>query len=155
MISVEKPRKDPLVWAERIFELETIHWEMRESCQKCRSPENPSQILLCEKCENGWHTTCLIPPLNDIPEGYLAHVIEQPIFQILNIYNGILFTCLINSWARHSAIYILKSHNLFQFFLNLKKASKCVLRIIKKKSKQKFCCKYLGFGIRKFGCSMT
>ena len=69
MISVEKPRKDPLVWAERIFELETIHWEMRETCQKCRSPENPSQILLCEKCENGWHTTCLIPPLNDIPEG--------------------------------------------------------------------------------------
>ena len=69
IISVEKPRKDPLVWAERIFELETIHWEMRESCQKCRSPENPNQILLCEKCENGWHTTCLIPPLNDIPEG--------------------------------------------------------------------------------------
>ena len=59
-----------------------------------------------------------------------------------------------NSRARHSAIYILKSRNLFYFFLNLKEASKCVLRIIKK-SKQKFSCKYWGFGIRKFGCSMT
>ena len=58
-----------MVWAERIYELENIHWEMRETCQKCRSPENPNQILLCEKCENGWHTTCLNPPLNDIPEG--------------------------------------------------------------------------------------
>ena len=58
-----------MVWAERIYELENIHWEMRETCQKCRSPENPNQILLCEKCENGWHTTCLHPPLNDIPEG--------------------------------------------------------------------------------------
>ena len=37
-----------------------------------------------------------------------------------------------NSRARHSAIYTLKSRNLFQFFLNLKEASKCVLRIIKK-----------------------
>ena len=34
-------------------------------------------------------------------------------FRILNIYNEILFTCLINSRARHSAIYILKSRNLF------------------------------------------
>ena len=55
-------------------------------------------------------------------------------FRILNIYNEILFTCLINSRARHCAIYILKSGNLFSFFLNLKEASKCVLRIIKKKS---------------------
>ena len=34
-------------------------------------------------------------------------------FRILNIYNEILFTCLINSRTRHSAIYILKSRNLF------------------------------------------
>ena len=33
-------------------------------------------------------------------------------FRILNIYNEILFTCLINNRARHSAIHILKSHNL-------------------------------------------
>ena len=49
-------------------------------------------------------------------------------FQIPNI----LFTCLINSRARHSAIYMLKSRKLFWFFLNLKEASKCVLRIIRK-----------------------
>ena len=48
-------------------------------------------------------------------------------FRISNNYNKTLFICLINSRARHSAIYILKSGNL-----NLKEASKCVLRIIKK-----------------------
>ena len=71
-------------------------------------------------------------------------------FWILNIYNEILFICLINSRARHSGIYILKSYNLFWIFLNLREASKWVLRIV-----QKFSCKYSRFGIGKIGCSMT
>ena len=48
---------------------------------------------------------------------------------------NVLFTCLINSRARHSAIYKLKSQN--------------------QKSIQKFSCKYWGFRICEFGCSMT
>ena len=71
-----------MIWAQRIYELENMHWELRESCQKCRSPENPNQILLCEKCETGWHTTCLNPPLNDIPEGNKLFAISKYKFQI-------------------------------------------------------------------------
>ena len=53
--------------ADRIDELETMLWIMRETCQKCRNPEG--NTILCDKCENGWHTTCLNPPLKNIPEG--------------------------------------------------------------------------------------
>ena len=53
--------------ADRIDELETMLWRMRETCQKCRNPEG--NTILCDKCENGWHTTCLNPPLKNIPEG--------------------------------------------------------------------------------------
>ena len=84
---------------------------------------------------------------------YLAHVIKTTKF--INFESPIF--CLLawsSSRARHSAIYTLKSRNLFEFFLNLKEALKCVLRIVIR-SKQKFRCKYWGFGIRKFGCSMT
>ena len=77
---------------------------------------------------------CFVRILGGILRLYLAHLIQQPIFQILNLeyLHKILFTCLINSRARHSAIHKLKSCNLFYFFLNLKEASKCVLGIIKK-----------------------
>ena len=66
-IKVEQPSKDPMALADRIDELETMLWTMRETCQKCRNPEG--NTILCDKCENGWHTTCLNPPLKNIPEG--------------------------------------------------------------------------------------
>lgn len=39
------------------------------SCQKCRTAEQPEWILLCDKCDEGWHAACLRPPLLSIPEG--------------------------------------------------------------------------------------
>ncbi|CAL1277253.1 unnamed protein product [Larinioides sclopetarius] len=38
-------------------------------CSKCGKYDKPEWILLCDKCDNGYHTTCLIPPLVIIPEG--------------------------------------------------------------------------------------
>ncbi|GIY23303.1 remodeling and spacing factor 1 [Caerostris darwini] len=38
-------------------------------CTKCGKYDKPEWILLCDKCDNGYHTTCLIPPLVLIPEG--------------------------------------------------------------------------------------
>nr|CAH7761634.1 unnamed protein product [Callosobruchus chinensis] len=38
-------------------------------CQKCGKSDHPEWILLCDKCENGWHCSCLRPPLLSIPEG--------------------------------------------------------------------------------------
>ncbi|XP_060524029.1 remodeling and spacing factor 1-like [Cylas formicarius] len=38
-------------------------------CQKCGKSDHPEWILLCDKCDNGWHCSCLRPPLLVIPEG--------------------------------------------------------------------------------------
>lgn len=38
-------------------------------CQKCGKSDHPEWILLCDKCDNGWHCSCLRPPLLNIPEG--------------------------------------------------------------------------------------
>lgn len=38
-------------------------------CQKCVKSDHPEWILLCDKCDNGWHCSCLRPPLLGIPEG--------------------------------------------------------------------------------------
>ncbi|ENN79944.1 hypothetical protein YQE_00652, partial [Dendroctonus ponderosae] len=38
-------------------------------CQKCMKNDHPEWILLCDKCDNGWHCSCLRPPLLGIPEG--------------------------------------------------------------------------------------
>ncbi|XP_030760459.1 remodeling and spacing factor 1 [Sitophilus oryzae] len=38
-------------------------------CQKCGKFDHPEWILLCDKCDNGWHCSCLRPPLLVIPEG--------------------------------------------------------------------------------------
>ncbi|XP_071447499.1 mucin-17 [Hetaerina americana] len=41
----------------------------RHSCQKCGQRDHPEWILLCDKCDSGWHCSCLRPPLFLIPEG--------------------------------------------------------------------------------------
>ncbi|KAL1123435.1 hypothetical protein AAG570_002515, partial [Ranatra chinensis] len=39
------------------------------ACQKCDQQDHPEWILLCDKCDKGWHASCLRPPLMLIPEG--------------------------------------------------------------------------------------
>ncbi|XP_039275552.1 LOW QUALITY PROTEIN: titin homolog [Nilaparvata lugens] len=39
------------------------------ACQKCSKADHPEWILLCDKCDNGWHASCLRPTLMVIPEG--------------------------------------------------------------------------------------
>jgi remodeling and spacing factor 1 len=38
-------------------------------CKKCGEADHPEWILLCDKCDSGWHASCLRPPLMIIPEG--------------------------------------------------------------------------------------
>ncbi|XP_027199791.2 LOW QUALITY PROTEIN: uncharacterized protein LOC113793915 [Dermatophagoides pteronyssinus] len=38
-------------------------------CGKCGKYDNPHWILLCDKCDDGYHTSCLRPPLFLIPTG--------------------------------------------------------------------------------------
>lgn len=39
------------------------------ACQKCTKSDHPEWILLCDKCDCGWHCSCLRPALLVIPEG--------------------------------------------------------------------------------------
>ncbi|KAF4521527.1 hypothetical protein B566_EDAN012216 [Ephemera danica] len=38
-------------------------------CQKCNGGDQPEWILLCDNCDNGWHTSCLKPEIHLVPEG--------------------------------------------------------------------------------------
>ena len=39
------------------------------ACKKCATSDHPDWILLCDKCDDGWHASCLRPALMVIPEG--------------------------------------------------------------------------------------
>merc|ERR1712071_477499 len=43
--------------------------EVDHSCQKCAQSDHPEWILLCDRCDLGWHASCTKPPLMVIPEG--------------------------------------------------------------------------------------
>ena len=38
-------------------------------CDVCGSPEDEQYMMLCDSCNHGWHTYCLNPKLEAIPEG--------------------------------------------------------------------------------------
>ena len=37
-------------------------------CESCGSGRRPRQLLLCERCNLGWHTHCLVPALARVPK---------------------------------------------------------------------------------------
>jgi len=40
-----------------------------EGCLKCGKDDDHSHLLLCEACNDEYHTHCLDPPLDYVPEG--------------------------------------------------------------------------------------
>ncbi|KAE9617716.1 hypothetical protein Lal_00027260 [Lupinus albus] len=38
-------------------------------CEKCGSDESPAELLLCDKCDKGYHLFCLRPILPSVPKG--------------------------------------------------------------------------------------
>jgi transposase InsO family protein len=38
-------------------------------CQVCRDHRHGDLMLLCDNCDSGWHTFCLQPPLDSVPDG--------------------------------------------------------------------------------------
>ena len=38
-------------------------------CSVCTRGDGEECMLLCDGCDEAFHTYCLIPPLNDIPKG--------------------------------------------------------------------------------------
>lgn len=43
-----------------------------EACMKCGKSDHPEWILLCDKCDKGYHCSCLSPVIFYIPEGLLT-----------------------------------------------------------------------------------
>eukprot|EP00127_Corallochytrium_limacisporum_P000488 Clim_evm17s14 gene=Clim_evmTU17s14 len=40
-----------------------------DGCQICSELDNPETILLCDKCDKGFHMACVDPPLTRVPKG--------------------------------------------------------------------------------------
>ena len=38
-------------------------------CEKCKGGHYEDKIILCDRCDKGWHMFCLSPPLETVPEG--------------------------------------------------------------------------------------
>lgn len=38
-------------------------------CLVCGSGGEEDRLLLCDGCDDSYHTFCLIPPLHDVPKG--------------------------------------------------------------------------------------
>ena len=38
-------------------------------CQNCSKGDSEEQMLLCDGCDDSYHTFCLMPPLAEIPKG--------------------------------------------------------------------------------------
>ena len=38
-------------------------------CEICNAGHQEDKIILCDRCDKGFHLFCLSPPLDDVPEG--------------------------------------------------------------------------------------
>lgn len=45
------------------------HANDEEGCLVCHKDDNHAYLLLCEACNDEYHTYCLNPPLESVPEG--------------------------------------------------------------------------------------
>ena len=43
-------------------------WELLK-CPACNSGDREESMVICDKCEQGFHLYCLSPPLSTVPEG--------------------------------------------------------------------------------------
>lgn len=43
--------------------------EEDKPCGRCDKSNDPEWILLCDMCDDGYHTTCCVPPLMYVPDG--------------------------------------------------------------------------------------
>ena len=39
------------------------------NCEICNRSDGEDRMLLCDRCDSGYHMECLDPPLNNIPSG--------------------------------------------------------------------------------------
>lgn len=70
-LECKRPRKN--VQEERVKEEEENEKEKEKEldqiCEQCRSGLHGDVMLLCDRCNKGWHLYCLSPPLEQVPSG--------------------------------------------------------------------------------------
>lgn len=54
---------------ERVEDCKVEEQELDQICEQCRSGLHGDVMLLCDRCNKGWHIYCLSPPLKRIPPG--------------------------------------------------------------------------------------
>ncbi|XP_051119104.1 lysine-specific demethylase JMJ17 [Andrographis paniculata] len=54
---------------ERVDVIKAEEAELDQICEQCRSGLHGDVMLLCDRCNKGWHIYCLSPPLKRIPPG--------------------------------------------------------------------------------------
>ncbi|KAK1374392.1 Lysine-specific demethylase rbr-2 [Heracleum sosnowskyi] len=54
---------------ERVELVKVEEGEHDQICEQCRSGLHGEVMLLCDRCNKGWHMYCLSPPLKQIPAG--------------------------------------------------------------------------------------
>ncbi|KAL0297641.1 UNVERIFIED_CONTAM: Lysine-specific demethylase 5A, partial [Sesamum radiatum] len=65
--SVKRRRKNKEGERVEVHKLEEE--ELDQICEQCRSGLHGEVMLLCDRCNKGWHIYCLSPPLKRIPPG--------------------------------------------------------------------------------------
>lgn len=48
---------------------EVAHEALDQICEQCKSGLHGEAMLLCDRCDKGWHLYCLSPPLESVPVG--------------------------------------------------------------------------------------
>ncbi|KAI5070351.1 hypothetical protein GOP47_0014694 [Adiantum capillus-veneris] len=48
---------------------EDIQMRVNQICEQCQSGVHEQSMLLCDRCDRGWHLYCLTPPLASAPPG--------------------------------------------------------------------------------------
>lgn len=49
--------------------LQAAPWQDSETCRVCGVDEDYDSIMLCDRCDAEYHTYCLNPPLEEVPDG--------------------------------------------------------------------------------------
>ncbi|XP_057511416.1 lysine-specific demethylase JMJ17-like [Actinidia eriantha] len=67
-LSSSKRRRKNLE-GERVKVCKVEEEELDQICEQCRSGLHGEVMLLCDRCNKGWHIYCLSPPLKRVPPG--------------------------------------------------------------------------------------
>ncbi|PSS11412.1 Lysine-specific demethylase [Actinidia chinensis var. chinensis] len=67
-LSSSKRRRKNLE-GERVKVCKVEEEELDQICEQCRSGLHGEVMLLCDRCNKGWHIYCLSPPLKQVPPG--------------------------------------------------------------------------------------